>query len=201
MENYFLKTLVHLRNHQEMILYNGLPTFSAKEEDEVSSFLRQLYYQESLEYPYTSPLYDEEAGLWAAKYLYLAAQLLLYRKKAISDLNFPIYTKEKKAGGILSADISLRYIPDIIIKLRLIDVEDDLIPVLENLLAEWHYSGIKYPMDISQLDFKPIMENDCLRQLYVDRVLAEKNKTLSELPILNPYIKASIGIFGSYFYP
>lgn len=182
-----LLTIQHLRLHEELLLHGLLAPALEKDTAELSSFLAEEYATESINYPHTPPPFDPEAALWAAKILYTAAQLLLNRQHEAGDLPklLPPYPQALTEGAILSADLSLRFLPPIIDQLQRIDPEDPLIPLLENLLLPWHYSGIGHPLPIEKLNFEPLSGMFCLRQLYIDRVIELKNRALAEHIALN----------------
>ena len=141
---YFLNTIQTLRKQEEAVLYEKLLPISEQEKKEAADFLYQEYQQEALEYPYQVPEFDVFAALWAADFLYTALQLVLHREQKEQDLVqlLPDFPNEITPSAILSADLCLRFLPDVIIQLKLIDSEDALIEILEKQLTLWHYSGI-----------------------------------------------------------
>jgi len=82
------------------------------------------------------------------------------------------------------------------VKLKLIDAEDKLISILEAQLKTWHYSGVSYPMEITDLNFEQVCKNKCLKQLYVNRVIENKKLQLANHPALKENILSAMGIFG-----
>jgi hypothetical protein len=123
-------------------------------------------------------------------------------------------------AAILSADLCLRCLPDVIEKAREINPDDPLIGLLEDLLPVWHYSGIGYfrlpgsgepgsaedsvGVDSAAgggvFDFSPIFADDCLRLLYIDRVIERRVAALANLPELRPGILAVMGDHGDFFW-
>lgn len=188
-----LLTIQHLR-HQEEILLHGLLGPALKEDTkELAAFLAGEYAAESLNYPHTPPPFDPEAALWGAKTLYTAAQLLLNRQHEEEELPalLPPFSQSIAEGAILSADLTLRFLPAIIAQLHRIDPDDALIPILEEILITWHYSGIGHALPIEKLNFEPLSGMFCLRQLYIDRVIEMKNQALAEHIALREGVKAS----------
>lgn len=178
--NHLTKTIQHLRETESILLYDHLLEVHPEDEQASSSYLTTAYKQECLEYPYTAPPFEPIAALWAAKCLYFAAQLLLYRQNKPESLAilFPECPVPLSPSSILSADLSLRFMPDILLQLKLIDPNDPLIAVLEHILAQWHYSGIAYNVDINKLSFEVIKNNLCLQQLYMDRMMLHQKNHL-----------------------
>ena len=162
--NYFLYMVQHLRQHEEVMLYGNLLHIDDSDAAETVAWLQEEYGKESSEYPHTAPPFDAAAALWAAKTMNAAAQLLLYRENKPEDLGslFPPFDREIDSSAILSADLCLRFLPDTLRELKLIDSLDPLILILENILQAWHYSGISYPIDPAKTDLETGMADLCL---------------------------------------
>ena len=197
-KNFFLNMLEMLRQQEEIILYCNLLSISEEEKAEAILFLQKEYLQESLDYPYQVPLFDADAAFWAAKMIYIASQLMLYREHKEVDLLelFSDYEGDFSAAAILSADLCLRFLPDTLTHLKMIDSQDKMIEILEKILEKWHYSGIKYTLEVEKLDFEIIEKSLCVKQLYVNRVIFYKKNSLSEHPNLQPLLSANLGIYS-----
>lgn len=204
--NYFLSTICHLREQEEMLIYDRFTSTSITEERAVGDFLQEEYEREMLDFPGNPPSFDRDAAVWAARIIFNASQLLLSREKDEKDIVqlLPHYTGETTPGAFLSADLCLRCLPDVIGKAREINPDDSLILLLEEILRIWHYSGIGYfgtgvgaafgaGVEVGLFDWKPIMADDCLRSLYTDRVIERKVTVLANIPALRPWILAAMG--------
>lgn len=191
-----------LRENEEVILYVNRPVVSENEKIKVVNFLRGEYQWESLEFPFQVPAFNEEAALWAAEIVYLSAQLILYRKDDTEELEglFPDLKIEVETGSILSVDLCFRFIPDMLLELKHIDSEDPLIEILEKQLKKWHFSAIKYDFDVEGLDLNWIFSSSCMKQLYMDRIVAHKNLKLAKNKKLYPHLKASLSIFDEAYW-
>lgn len=199
---YFLQSLQHLRVDECIMLYHNLLEITAEEEKDVIFFLQTEYENESLEYPYDVPKFDERAALWAAKTVYLAAQLVLYRENKPDDLPglFPEYVGEITPGAILSADLCLRFLPSIVIQLSFMDAEDKLSDILEEHLKTWHYSCIGFPQEIDAMKFDMIANNKCLYLLYTNRVIQRKDIKRTESEIIKKGVQASLGNYAAEYW-
>jgi hypothetical protein len=195
----FLKMVQILRQHEEIVLYGYVLDISEKEEEEVNIFLKKEYEREVLNFPHVPPGFDATAALWAAKAIYVIAQLILYRKNKEAELQLllPDFESSKNPAAIISADLCLRFLPDILSQLKMIDPEDPLISILETRLTDWHYSGINYPMETQALDFNVISSDSCLFQLYINRTISFRNTQLAQHEACISQVKASIGIFNT----
>ena len=189
-----LFTIQHLRRQEEILLHGLLEPALKEDTKELAAFLADEYAAESFGYPHTPPLFDAAAALWGAKTLYTAAQLLLNRQHGEADLPALLspFSDPLTESAILSADLSLRFLPPIIAQLQRIDPDDALIPILENILITWHYSGIGHSLPIEKLNFEPLSGMFCLRQLYIDRVIELKNQALAAHKALSESVKTSL---------
>jgi hypothetical protein len=185
-----------LRQHEDIILYGNILTIDQLESIEATEFLRHEYENEMLGFPYTPPAFDEEAALWGAKTIYITAQLILYRENRGTELSglLPEYTAEQTAAAILSADLCLRFLPDMLTQLKIIDTEDALIPILEEILTKWHYSAVPYPLNTELLSFEKINADDCLHQLYCNRIIDYKKIHMAKHPSFKGRIAANLGL-------
>lgn len=201
--NYFLQTLEHLRNYEEVMLYANLLEVSNEQELEAIEFLRKEFENEKLNYPSDKiESFDAGAALWAAKTIYTSAQLMLYRENKDTELELlmPSYPRPISASAQLSADLVLRFLPDIITHLKMINADDAVIKILEKHLVQWHFSGIKYSLNYEELDFSLVVAGRCLMQLYIDRVIEYKRISLAKHPALINGVKASLGIFADVYW-
>lgn len=200
--HYFYDTIAQLRTNEVIILYDKVLDFTKEDETLVADFLQIEFEAESLNYPFLSPQFDASAALWGAKTLYTACQLLLYREhKHVELFNLlPPYPIEITAEAILSADLCLRFLPQVLLEAKFIDSEDPLVSILRNTLSTWHYSGIGVSSNLQDVDFEPIFSSSSLEQLYVDRVIEKKDIERAEFPKLNEKIKAVLGNYKAHFW-
>jgi len=200
--NHLLGLVKTLHTYEEVILFNNVLSISAEDERETAIYLQEVYEKESLEYPFSPPSFSEDGALWGAKVIYLSAQFLLFRTISSQEaLNkFPADTISLTASAILSADLCLRFLPAILNQTKLIDMEDPLATLYENILQKWNYSSVTYELDYSKIDFNVILENECLTQLYVDRIILYKNKKLAHVPKFKERVQSSLGMYESEFW-
>ncbi len=197
------QTIQHLRQQEALLLHGHLTTIAPDDEAATLRFLQSEYENEQLDYPHEPPTFHPETALWAAKYLFIAAQLLLHRQHETKKLPtlLPVFEGYLSAQAILSADLCLRFVPALLDQLKAIDPEDELIQLLQAQLQRWHYSGVPKIKNTEDIDLTAITTNPCLHQLYIDRVVRHKNKVLSEHPALQPGINASLGLYSELLMP
>src|SRR5690349_9392870 len=113
--HHFYNMIRSLRTDEQVVLYNNVLEIGEEDLNATLAFLENEFKKESLDYPYTCPSFNLLAGLWGAKTIYTAAQLLLYREHKEADLSalFPDYTNSPDASEMISADLCLRFLPGI----------------------------------------------------------------------------------------
>ncbi|UUC44917.1 hypothetical protein [Flavobacterium cerinum] len=191
----FQETLYHLRTKEHVILYDKLMTIAYEDEQDAIAFLEGEYERESTDYPFESPLFSETAALWGAKTIYIAAQLFLFRENKITELQtlLPPYKGTIDASVMLSADLCLRFLPAIKYALEAVDVNDPLIAILEEILNYFPYSGIGHDGTVAIPDLTVILNNECLKQLYLDRITENKATKWTTQPEIKSALLANIG--------
>ncbi|MEO0897674.1 MAG: hypothetical protein AAFY71_14815 [Bacteroidota bacterium] len=202
-QDFFYDMIKALRTEGALVLYQNLPGIQQEEKDKVVEFLRSEYEREKLNYPFEAPPFDEAAALWGAELVYLTAQLILFRENKGSDLGkiLPKDHQQADASSILSVDLCLRFLPTLVNELKNIDPDDELLDILEQLLLKWHYSAISYSQNWKETNLSVVLSNNCLRQLYVDRIIKHKNILLAEKEELFPWVKAALGMYAKQFWP
>ena len=202
MDNCFFDTITHLRAHEEILLYVGVGEIPDAEIGAVADYLERDYERECLDYPGDPPEFDQAAALWSARVVYHAAQLLLNRHHVKQDLGYLLapFEGDMTEGAILSADICLRFLPDVVAKARKIDPDDDLILLLEILMGYWPYSNLGLKQIPKEDDLGLISGSACLRQLYADRVIALRVLEATENPMVKAWVITSLGEHQNYFW-
>lgn len=194
--------IVHLRQEEEVILYKNIFEISPIETQEMVLFLNQEYDKESLNFPDNNLSFDPVAAIWASQLFYHASQLVLYREQDIGILCQLVrpYYQIATPNAIVSADLILRFVPQLINELCLIDYTDPIISVLEDILQDWHYSAIGYSFgEDLKLDYTTILENRSLLLLYLDRVV-ERN-AVTQPDQIKEAMLAEVGIYAKELLP
>lgn len=200
--SYFLEMIESLLKDEEVILYENRLSISSEEKSFVITFLENTFEEEALNHPFSKIQFRPDSALWAAEFVYLAAQLILYRKDQNKDLKnlFPELELDISPETMLSVDMCFRYLPDMITQLKLIDTEDPLLDILEMELTKWHYSGINSNLDIDKLNFDVIFTNKRLQQLYLNRIVDFRNEKLAYHIQIVPLLKENFGIYSKDFW-
>jgi len=198
----FYDTIYNLRMNGEITLFDRIMNFDSADEELVKDFLLIEYETEAQDFPNTPPHFDADAALWGARTMYTICQLILYRQHRAAELPslLPVFTSAITASAMLSADLCLRFLPQVLKDTKHIDPEDALIEVTETHLHQWHYSGIGYGLATEMLDFTAIKASASLWQLYADRIIEKKDISLANADCMKEKIKASMGAYNGRFW-
>lgn len=198
----FLQMIQLLREEEAVVLYGFALEIDDQEAEQVVEYLKSSFEVERLAYPYQVPEFDPEAALWAAKLVYFACQFLLYRETADRDLKhyFFHFPKERTPAAMLSADLTLRILPDLMDELRDIDSQDNLVSLLEEIVACWPYSAVRSLLAPESMEFDVLVASSCLHQLTMDRIIENKKMNWAARPEFYNEIKAGLGWYIPQFW-
>lgn len=198
----FLDTLFLLRKEGALTIFSDLKTLTKKEENEAEDFFESEFEKERLDFLSDKIPFNKEAAIWAAKILYHSAQLYLIRKDTAKDLEnlIPQYQDEKNASAILSADLSLRFLPQLFDALQVADSTDPLVKMLENILHPFHYSGIGLDLNLEKINWEEELKDKTYRKLYLERIVEKKAYKLAEIPYINQLLIAEFGMYKDTFW-
>ena len=198
----FLDTLFLLRKEGTLTIFSDFKTLSEKEEKEAEDFFESEFEKERLDFLSDKIPFNKEAAIWAAKILYHSAQLYLIRKDTAKDLEkqIPQYQDEKDVSAILSADLSLRFLPQLLDALQITDSTDPLVKILENILQQFHYSGIGLDLNLEKINWEEELKNKTYRKLYLERIVGKKAYKLAEIPYINQLLIAEFGMYKDIFW-
>jgi len=198
----FLDTLFLLRKEGTLTIFSDFKTLSEKEEKEAGDFFESEFEKERLDFLSNKIPFNKEAAIWAAKILYHSAQLYLIRKDTAKDLEklIPQYQDEKDVSSILSADLSLRFLPQLLDALQIADSTDPLVKILENILQQFHYSGIGLDLNLENINWEEELKNKTYRKLYLERIVEKKAYSLAEIPYINQLLIAEFGMYKDIFW-
>ncbi len=198
----FLDTLFLLRKEGALTIFSDLKTLSEKEEKEAEDFFESEFEKERLEFLSDKIRFNKETAIWAAKILYHSAQLYLIRKDTAKDLEnlIPQYQGEKDVSAILSADLSLRFLPQLLDALQVADSTDPLAKMLENILHQFHYSGIGLDLNLEKINWEEELKDKTYRKLYLERIVEKKAYKLAEIPYINQLLIAEFGMYKDIFW-
>ena len=198
----FLDTIFLLRKEECITLFSSLHTISPQEEAEAGDYFETEFEKERLEFLSDQLICNRQAAVWAAKILYYSAQLYLIRENTEKNIEhlIPGFKGSRDVSCLLSADLSLRFLPQIIVALNTADPEDSLIPMLENILMQFHYSGVGYDLDLKNVNWQEELKDKTYRKLYLERIVEKKDYKLAEIPLINKLLIAEFGMHKDAFW-
>lgn len=197
------ETIYQARTLEEIIIYSNKSKVSAKEKTLIIDFLKDEYETECLHYPYIAPEFNSEAAFYGAMVLFFSCQMLLYRDKKVEEFYnlIPAHNTVPDASHYLSADLCLRFMPQVLVGLRAIDVDDPLITIIDKILLKFSYSGIGEKVVIDAIDFENIIQNKCLHQLYINRVIERKAMKWAMHKQIKQGILETTGMYAKLYWP
>lgn len=198
----FLDTLYLLRKDECITVFSDLNEISAHEEQEAAEYLESEFETEKLEFLSDDIFCDKIKAVWAAKVLYHSMQLHLIRNTTEKDLPslIPSFKGNRNVSTLLSADLSLRFLPQIIDALQVADPVDPLIKRLENILSLFHYSGIGFDLELEKVNWEEELKDKTYRKLYLERIVEKKAHKLAEIPLINQLLIAEFGLYKDIFW-
>ncbi|AZB02359.1 hypothetical protein EG359_18680 [Chryseobacterium joostei] len=198
----FLDTIFLLRKNECITLFSNLQEISLEEETEAGDYFETEFEKERLEFLSDQLVCDKTTAVWASKVLYHSAQLYLIRENTAKDLEnlIPRFQGTKNVSSILSADLSLRFLPEVVTALNSVDPEDTLITLLEDILTEFHYSGIGYDLHLKHVNWEEELKDKTYRKLYLERIVDKRDYKLAEIPFINKLLIAEFGMHKDAFW-
>jgi hypothetical protein len=198
----FLDTIFLLRKSGCITVFSNLHEISKKEEQEAGDYFETEFEKERLEFLFTEIHCHKEAAVWAAKVLYYSAQLYLIRENTAKDLDklIPKLKITSDTSSILSADLSLRFLPQIITLMQTADPHDPLVKILEDILTQFHYSGIGYHLNLEKVNWEKELKDKIYRKLYLERIVEKKAYALAEIPYINQLLLADFGLYKDTYW-
>lgn len=198
----FLDTLFLLRKEECITIFSDIHEISKKEEQDAADYFQAEFEKERLEFLSDTLVCDTETAVWAAKIVYHSAQLHLIRENTAKDLNklIPSFKGKRDVSAILSADLSLRFLPQIVSALQVSDPEDPLVKMLENILKQFHYSAVGMDLDLKDINWEEELKDKTYRKLYLERIVEKKSYQLAEIPYLNQLLIAEFGLHKDVFW-
>lgn len=198
----FLDTLFLLRKEECITIFTDFHEISEKEESDAADYFEAEFERERLEFLSDQISFDKETAVWATKILYHSVRLHLIRENTAKDLNrlIPPYSGNRNIPAILSADLSLRFLPQIISALHDADPEDVLMSMLENVLKRFHYSAVGMDLELEPINWEEELKDRTYRKLYLERIVERKSYRLAEIPYINQLLIAEFGLHKDVFW-
>jgi hypothetical protein len=165
------------------------------DDDGIELEIRQFDRSARLSLSGEAPELDIEAAAWAAGMLAEAVRLGIARELGAAEIaqTFTRTCPKPRSHEVdYSADLFLRYLPELLGWVQRLAGDDPLLEHLRRLGAEWPLSsvGIK---GLAVGSIEPFVGHPSLRQLYVDRILAADDVSRLGDPRVADAARAALG--------
>ncbi len=199
MLGYFLQDLF---DKGEAVVQPELQQFDASDLAYAQQVLEAYYKQDAENLASGVPPFNAHAALWAAQFIYHSMQFLLLRKLKEEDINNTLhnYTQAITAEVVHSADLTLRYLPDLLNAARGLAPDDVLVLKLQQTAAAWHYSAVGTATEHIEIS-DAVLGNNALRIEYIDRIVAKRDKHSLNNPSIKNMITEALGIHTESIWP
>jgi hypothetical protein len=164
--------------------------------------LKDYYAEDCLNLPHTAPAFELAAALWAAQHLYYAAVLAVVREldEAAIATHLPEFGGATTPAASYSADLSLRYLPDLLQLAKGLAPADALVARLRRTAGQWPLSFVGHePADATAEAI--LLAQPALRGAYIDRIIAAQDRTRAGQPHLAPLVQAALGAHSAQLWP
>jgi hypothetical protein len=164
--------------------------------------LHEYYQRQQQELTGTIPDFHAGAAIWAAGFLYRSIQLVMLRdlgEDAVNGLLTP-YDGGVTPETILSVDLSFRYLPNLMGLAKGLAPEDVLVKRLQEAAIRWPFSSVGMKVE-GEMDIDVIMNNACLRRVYIDRIIETRDKKRCNNVQVNEDIQEALGDYGQMLWP
>jgi hypothetical protein len=186
----------------QVTVTKGLTLFSEEDLQETASVLEQYYKQDVLEMPFIAPAFSSQAALWGVTYLYRATQFALIRdlgeeavQAHLTDFSGPI-TPE----AIYSADLTLRYLPDLLHLAKGLAPDDVLVTCIKTTLARWPFSSAG-TAGLGEVEHGPVWAHKSLKYAYIDRIIKHKDTERAYQEPVAELIREVLGEYAAILWP
>lgn len=179
------------------------PLVDAKlDRDPARQILESFERDYRLELSGTPPPLDLETALWAAERFLWACQFYVFRdvdreivlaaltEEIADELPDELPAKRGPAAHY-AVDLVFRFLPDLSRMTAAADPRDVLLTALKQWGEQWPLSSVGMDrVDPSQLDLEPILSDASLAILYVDRVVAARDRSRAGDPRVHTWLAA-----------
>ncbi|MCR5890956.1 hypothetical protein LRS06_24850 [Hymenobacter sp. J193] len=164
--------------------------------------LRAYHAEDVLELPHAALAFDAPSGLWAALFLYHSVQLAVRREldEAVIGQCLTDFAGEITPEAIYSADLTFRYLPDLLRLAKGLAPGDALVSRLLTVARQWPFSFVGTAPDATEAE-AAVLAHPVLRQAYIDRIIQLKDRARASQPHLVPLVQAVLGGHAATLWP
>lgn len=198
----FLDTLFRLRKEGTITIFADILEIPKREEEDAATYFESEFEKERFDFLSDKIPFNREAAVWAGKVLYHSAQLYLIRKDTAKDVHklIPQFEGRKDVSAVLSADLSLRFLPQVRDALHVADSADPVVKILDDIFLQFHYSAIGSDLFPEKISWEEGLKDATYRKLYLERIVEKKAYKLAEIPYINQLLMAEFGMYKDVFW-
>ena len=148
-----------------------------------------------VEMAFDAPELSRPAAQWAAETLYHGCRFLAYREieaEAVREALARPCPEPPSPAVCYSADLTFRYLPDLLALARGIAEGDPLVTGLMALAHQWPLSSVGVA-GVGEVDVSPFIGDPTLRRLYADRVIDRRDVSRLKHPPVREAVREALG--------
>lgn len=202
MANLLADFLTDLFTTGRVTVAGNLHAFQREDIHQAAMILEQQYERDILRMPYEAPSFSQEAALWAAKYLYVATQLMMLRDEDAETVirQLPVFPELISPKAIYSVDLTFRYLSDLFDLARGLAPEDLLVLTLQKTAVDWPFSSVGMSIK-TEVDPGIVLDHPSLRYAYIDRIISARDNSRLEHPAIAELVQEALGGHASTLWP
>ena len=169
---------------------------TADDLQETKAILKEFELSYRADLPGDPPAVSDKALLWGAVTTFYASSFLAYRDAGEDAIRLALSVPCAEASSpsvCYAVDLTLRFLPDLFRLARAASPNDPLVSVLRELAHQWPLSSVGIA-GVEPVDLSSFRDNACLLQLYIDRIIATKDRSRLNEPLICDKIRAAIGL-------
>ena len=156
----------------------------------------------SLDYPADMPDFDADAALWAGQWVYYAVHLMVIRDAGEAEITrlMPPYSAAPSPSAVISADVCLSYLPEILHAAKGFAPGDILVTTLKTTARSWPFSAAGLALE-GLPDIRIFSGHPALMQIYTDRLIQYRQRERLRDPLLAPWLQHITGNYSEILTP
>jgi hypothetical protein len=198
----FTSFIQDLLEKGQVTVARQLNPFSEEDLQEAGVVLRKYYTDDALEMPYTAPGFSAEAAIWGATYLYRASQFIMLRDVGEQEVHAHLsdFSGVISPEAIYSADLTLRYLPELLYLAKGLAPDDILVKCIKHRLVQWPFSSVGTEV-AREVNHQPILAHPSLKYAYIDRIIQQKDIKRATDEAIAEAIREALGAHSSVLWP
>ncbi len=170
--------------------------------DVLEKLLMDFDSKNRLELPGVPPEFNPKAAVCALKVLYRIMQFMIYREfdeKTVIDTLQTSFPFDVNPSSVYSVDMFFIHLNDTYKFSKGLSKNDPLVGCIKKTGMDWPLSSVGMDIPNEELQTDTIVASPCLKQMYIDRILKQKDFDRLNRPELIECAKISVGgLFDDY---